>query len=164
MKKTGKIFISLIFTLVLLFSLASCGADVPRPEIKEGRFNVSVTYEHGGETKTVSGVYLCEYDGIDWYGVNSEPSVIWKEGYEGGIEDGGIIPICNTDDGGEIFISLLMYPEYFMGDPEYANAAPTVRAELWYSDEQTDDAERIAEYGVRLIGYECDAPIKNTYK
>jgi hypothetical protein len=137
---------------------------VPRPAVKDGKFNISVTYEHNGEIKTASGVYVCEYDGTIWYNANRDPFVDWKESFEGDIKDGGIIPICNTDDGGEIFISLLLYPEYFMGDPEGADRTPIIRAELWYSDEQIDDAERIAEYGVRLISYEYDEPIENTYK
>ena len=149
--------------MILSFSLTSCGANVPRPEIKEGRFNISVTYEHNGEIKTVSGVYVCEYDGIIWYNVNRDPFVSWKESYEGDLGDDGIVRICNTDDGGEIFISFLMYPEYFMGDPEAADRTPLIRAELWYPDEQIDDVERIAEHGVKLIGYEYDDPIENSF-
>ena len=154
-----------IFALILLLStcLTSCEVE-PAPKIKEGRFNFSVTYEEWGEAKTVSGVFVCEYDGVNWWDINRDPYANWKESYEGDIQDSGIIPICNTDDGGEIFISLLMYPEYFMGDPEYANYTPLIRAELWYPDEQTDDIERIAEHGVKLISYEYDEPIENSYK
>ena len=159
-----KIFVAIITLLLLSISLTSCAANVPRPEIKEGRFNISVTYEHNGEIKTVSGVYVCEYEGVNWWDINADPDANWKESYEGDIQDGGIIPIRNTDDDGEIFISLLMYPEYFMGDPEYANYTPLIRAELWYPDEQTDDIERIAEHGVKLISYEYDEPIENSYK
>ena len=158
-----KIFVAIIALLLLSISLTSCGANVPRPEIKEGRFNISVTYEHNGEIKTASGVYVCEYDGVNWWDINRDTYANWKESYEGDIQDGGIIPVCNTDDGGEIFISLLLYPEYFMGDPEYANYTPLIRAELWYADEQTDDIERIAEHGVKLIDYEYDEPIENSY-
>jgi hypothetical protein len=57
-----------------------------------------------------------------------------------------------------------MYPEYFMGDPESAEHTPIVRAEIFYDDKQIDDPETIAQYGVKLIGYECDAPIENTFK
>lgn len=154
-----------IFALILLLStcLTSCEVE-PAPKIKEGRFNFSVTYEEWGEAKTVSGVFVCEYDGVNWWDINADSYANWKESYEGDIQDSGIIPICNTDDGGEIFISLLMYPEYFMGDPEYANYTPIIRAELWYPDEQTDDIERIAEHGVKLISYEYDEPIENSYK
>ena len=159
-----KIFVATAALLLFSIILTSCGANVPRPEIEEGRFNISVTYEHNGEIKTVAGVYVCEYEGVNWWDINADPYANWKEGYEGDIQDDGIIPVCNTDDGGEIFISLLMYPEYFMGDPEYANYTPLIRVELWYPDEQTDDIERIAEHGVKLISYEYDEPIENSYK
>lgn len=159
-----RFFLVSILILMLTTMITGCGGDVPKPEVKEGRFNISVTYEHNGEMKTLSGVYVCEYDGVVWYDVNRDPFVNWKESFEGDIKDGGIIPICNTDDGGEIFISLLLYPEYFMGDPDYAEYTPNVRAELFYDDEQIDDAEIIAEYGVKLISYECDEPIENSFK
>ena len=159
-----KILVAIIALLLLSIGLTSCGFGVPRPEVKEGRFHITVTYEHNGEVKEASGVYVCEYDGIVWYNVDRDPFVNWKESFEGDIKDGGIIPICHTDDGGEIFISLLLYPEYFMGDPEYADYTPLVRAELFYDDEQIDDADAIAEYGVKLIGYECDEPIENSFK
>ena len=159
-----KVLIALICVMVLSINLASCGADVPRPEIKEGRFNISVTYEYNGEIRTASGVYVCEYGGIIRYNPNRESFVNWKESFEGDIEDGGILPICTTEDGGKIFIGLLLYPEYFMGDPEYADRTPIVRAEIFYSDYQSDDEALIAEYGVKLISYECDAPIENTFK
>ena len=153
-----------IFIILLSLCSTSCGFNVPYPAVKAGRFNISVTYEHNSEIKTASGVYVCEYDGIIWYNVNRDPFVNWKESFEGDIKDGSIIPICHTDDGGEIFISLLLYPEYFMGNPEYADHTPTIRAELFYDDEQLDDANVIAEYGVKLINYEYDKPIENSFK
>ncbi len=158
-----KITTVLILLLLLSLGLASCGAHVPRPEVKEGRFHISVTYEHNGELKTLSGVYVCEYDGIVWWTINGDPYVNWNTHLEGELNTESI-PICTTDDGGEIFITLLLYPEYFMGDPEYADFEPMVRAELFYEDRQVDDAEMIAEYGVKLIECEYDKPIKNSFK
>jgi hypothetical protein len=154
----------LCLTWILIGILTSCGLNVKRPEIKEGRFHITVTYEHNGEVKEASAVYVCEYDGVVWYHVNRDPFVNWKESFEGDIKEGRVIPICNTEDGGEIVISLLLYPEYFMGDPAYADYTPLIRAELWYPDEQIDDAEVIAEYGVKLISYKYDEPIENTFK
>ena len=155
---------SLLSVFMLVTFLTGCALDVPRPEVKEGRFNITVTYEYNGEVKEASGVYVCEYDGVNWWDINADPYANWKESYEGDIQDGGIIPICNTDDGGEIFISLLLYPEYFMGDPEHAESTPIVRAEIFYDDRQIDDADVIAEYGVKLIDCKYDKPIENTYK
>jgi hypothetical protein len=148
---------------MLTVLLTSCGRDVPRPTIKEGRFNISVTYEQDGETKTVSGVYVCEYDGIVWWTINSDPYVNWKTRLEGELNTESI-PVCTTDDGGEIFITMFLYPEYFMGDPELAHFEPMVRAELFYEDRQIDDTEIIAEYGVKLIKFEYDKPIENSFK
>ena len=159
-----KLLSALLLAGMFLCMLTGCGSTVPRPEVKEGRFNITVTYEYNGEVKEASGVYVCEYDGVNWWDINADPDANWKESYEGDIKDRGIIPIGNTDDGGEIFISLLMYPEYFMGDPEHADSTPIVRAEIFYDDRQIDDADVIAEYGVKLIDCKYDKPIENTYK
>lgn len=161
MKKTVLV---VIFALLLSLGFSGCGLTVARPEVKEGRFHISLTYEHNGAIKTASGVYVCEYDGVVWYNVDRDPFVKWKESFEGDIRDGGVLPIGNTEDGGEIVISLLLHPEYFMGDPAYAEATPRIRAELLYEDRQIDDAQILAEYGVRLIDCEYDAPIENTYQ
>ena len=160
-----KIFVAIIALLLLSISLTSCDANVPRPEIKEGRFNFSVTYEHNGEVKTVSGVYVCKYDGIIWYNPNRDPFVNWEESFEGdGLNEYGNVPIYTTDAGEEILIGILLYPEYFMGDPAYANYEPRVEAELFSSEYQSRDPEVLAEYGVKLISYEFDEPIDNTYE
>ena len=153
---------SLLSVFMLVTFLTGCALNVPRPEVREGRFNISVTYEHDGEVKEASAVYVCEYKGIAWT-PEAQPYVNWKTTFEGDITDGAVIPIGNTDDGGEILISFLLCPEYFMGDPEHADHIPTARAEIFYDDKQIDDVVLIAEYGVKLIGYEYDKPIVNCF-
>ena len=37
-------------------------------------------------------------------------------------------------------------------------------SEIFYDDRQIDDADVIAEYGVKLIDCKYDKPIENTYK
>ena len=164
-----RIFSALILAVMLLSTLASCGLDVPRPEIKEGRFNISFTYEYNGEVKKLSGVYVCKYDGLD-FTLEGTYYVAWEESFEGEIKD-DVTSLGYTADGGEIFISLLMNPEYFMGEPEYAEFTPTARLELFYYEgeggtvsESYDDPETLASYGAKLISFEYDEPIKNTYK
>ena len=56
----------LILLLMLVSILEGCGLDVPRPEVKEGRFHFTATYVLNGEVKTVSDEYICKYDGIGW--------------------------------------------------------------------------------------------------
>ena len=51
-----KIFVAIIALLLLSIGLTSCEFGVLRPEVKEGRFNITVTYEYNGEVKEASGV------------------------------------------------------------------------------------------------------------
>ena len=56
-----------VLLVALVLMLTSCGLQVPRPEVKEGRFNFSVTYEISGVTNTFSAVYVCEFNGTNWH-------------------------------------------------------------------------------------------------
>ena len=163
----------LILVLMLVGMLAGCGRlDVPRPDIRKGEFDVTVTYEHDGEVKTLSGVYKCKYTGIEWT-VEGNFYRSWKGYFKSGIES-EVIDICTTDDGGVVTLVLCLYPEYFMGDPEFADHVPDASLSLiYYSvreknhtvyDAIYDDAELIASHGVRIIGIECDKPIENSFE
>ena len=55
-----------LLALMLFGMLAGCSSTLPKPEIKNGKFNISVTYEYDGELKTLSGVYVCKYTGVEW--------------------------------------------------------------------------------------------------
>ena len=58
-------FMALILLLVMSISLFSgCATKLPVPQVKEGRFDFSITYEVEGEVKTYTGVYVCEYEGV----------------------------------------------------------------------------------------------------
>mgnify|MGYP003307886116 CR=1 FL=1 len=99
---------------MLVCMLTGCASTVPCPEIKEGEFNFSVTYDFNGEKKTVSGVYVCEYNGTIWAldgGIAETGKAIYKDGK---IED--MIEIGTTEDGDRVELNLALYPEYFMGD------------------------------------------------
>ena len=157
----------LLLVCILTAMLTSCGLDVPRPEIKEGRFNISFTYEYNGEVKKLSGVYVCKYDGLD-FSLEGIYYIAWQESFEGEIKD-DVTTLGYTEDGGEIFISLLMYPEYFMGMSNYAEFTPTASLELFYYEDGTvsesyNDPETLAKYGAKLISFEYDKPIENSYK
>ena len=108
-----KIISILLLTVVLTLALTSCGIHVPRPEIKKEEFDFSVTYEINGETKTVSGVLVCEYDGTSW-SLDGGYNRSWKgtiTGVESGI--GYETKIGTTEDGGEIIIAYGFNPSYF---------------------------------------------------
>ena len=167
MKKL-KVAICIVLVTMVLSLFSGCLAKVPIPEIKEGRFEFSVTCEINGEEKTYSGVYVCKYDGA--YKTLVGKGVDW-DGYIENSDDNGIIPIQTNDDG-VIYIDLYFVPEYFMGDPDaicYDVPAPVLY--IVYHSDNPDEASyendpEILEtnYGVKLISYKYADPIENTFK
>ena len=162
-----KVFCSLIALLLLLLSLTSCDLALPRPEIKSGEFDFSVTYEYGGETKTVSGVYVCEYAGVDWVldgGFHRE----WRGYIKGGTTEQNIV-LGTAEDGGVVELYLAFDPDHFMGDSYWEEDEPfvpilTVRLYdegLYFENDVVNIAET---YGARVISYGYDEPIENTFK
>jgi hypothetical protein len=163
MKKNLCFFLAL---LLLSLCLTGCGLTVPRPDIKEGEFDVSVTYEVSGEIKTIDLVYICEYDGVDLT-LDGTSYRAWN-GHFDGYEDGALIEVSEVE-GGKIALFFLIYPEYFMGEPDYAtDFYPHVLTNyIYYVDGAEmieDDQELIAEkYGFKIIGCEYDKPIENSF-
>lgn len=164
-----KILSIVSFVLLLSLCLTSCGLTVPRPEIKEGRFNYSVTYELNGEIKTISGVYICEYDGISW-SLDGGNNRHWKGCIEGGTEDDQI-QIGTTEDGGAINVCLDFDPDYFMGEDvvEYKGVPEPYLIVVYPMTEDgaltfINDAETVAEqYGAKIISHVYDEPINNSF-
>ena len=163
MKKIICLWIAL---LLLSIGLTSCGLTMPRPEVKEGQFDVSVTYEVDGETKTLDLVYVCDYDGVKM-SLEGTHYRAWNGHFEG-YEDGDVIELSKADDGSRIVLSFLIYAEYFMGEPDYVDFYPEVKTERIYFEDGIEmidyDEELITEdYGVRIISIDYDEPIKNSF-
>ena len=163
MKKVISLFLAMLLPSLCL---TGCGLTVPRPDIKEGEFDVSVTYEVNGEVKTLDLVYICEYDGVGWT-IEGTSYRAWN-GHFDGYEDGDLIEVSEIE-GGKIALCFLIYPEYFMGEPDYAtDFYPHVLTNYIYYENGVeiidDDQELIAEsYGVKIIGCEYDTPIENEF-
>lgn len=162
--------VALLLLLALL--LASCGLRVPRPKVKEGEFDFSITYELNGEIKTLSGVYVCEYDGTSW-SLDGGYSRDWKS-FVKGVDAGNQyeVQIGTTDDGGSIVLSYGFYPEYFMGDTQTVDLGiPEPTLVITHAMENVDgmniigEQEELAEhYSVKIIDYEYAKPIENTFQ
>ena len=157
---------ALLALLTVALLLASCGLEVPRPEVKEGQFDVSVTYEVGGETKTLDLVYVCKYDGVKMTPEGTRYRA-WNGHFEG-YEDGDVIEVSKTDDGSRIVLSFLIYAEHFMGEPDFVDFYPEAKTERIYFEDGIEmidyDEELIAkDFGVRIISIDYDEPIKNTF-
>ena len=159
--------ISVIFSLLAAAVLLnSCAARLPMPEIEEGRFDFSVTYEIDGEVMTYSGVYVCKLDGVLTTFVGS--SLEWGGYIEN--EEEIDIPI-QTNDEGVVYLNCGFLPEYFMGDPnaDYYEA-PAPNLYMIYHGSTPDDLDItsdetvIAELGVKLISWEYADPIENTFE
>ena len=171
--KQGEIAIKRVFAvlfLALLFTavLTSCGSTVPRPEITEGEFPFSVTYEFNGELKTISGVYVCKYNGTSW-ALDGGSHRDWK-GY---IKDGNVeemIEIGTTKSGETVDLNLALCPEYFMGDfVEGYHDVPVPYILVTLADDEgisfLHEADEVEEYcGAKILSYEYAEPIENSFQ
>ena len=162
-----KIIAFLLLTAILAMMLTGCGFTTPRPEITSGEFSFSVTYEFNGEIKTISGIYVCEYDGVDWVldgGFHRE----WK-GYIKDNTTEDVIRLATAEDGGEIDLNLGFDPSHFMGDSHWGNEEPftpmlTVKLVGEVGLYFESDSDIIAEtYGAKIISYEYDESIENRF-
>lgn len=170
--------VALGFVLGLLVSALIAGSftgtflrTVPKPEIREGEFDFALTYEVDGETKTLEGTYVCEFDGISRAldGVSRK----WK-GY---IKDHGDFTTYDvkTTDEGVIKIDLDINSLFFMSDPNYILTKSTddpkpepyifiVSGEYAVDDPANVQYSLYEGVDVKIISFEYDAPIKNVYK
>ena len=158
----------LTLLFLLLGMLTGCGLRVPRPEIKSGEFKYSVTYEYNGEVNTVSGIYVCEYAGLSW-ALDGGYSRDWS-GYIKGSDDNDHVELGIIDDGDVVILVLSLSPEYFMDDFNfdlYDVPAPYIMIKD-YTEEGglrfLHEADLVEELcGAKIISYEYDAPIENTF-
>ena len=169
-----KIFILVALVLLLSLSLTSCGVE-PAPKIKEGRFNFSITYEQWGELKTISGVFVCEYAGRSWTLEGGDFTRDWT-GYVEGVENlhdtfYASVLLYETDDGGEVLLDLSLSAAHFMGEPHLEDSVVEPLLYVVYSSEDnltasmgaSDEEEILELYGLKIVDYQYDAPIENSF-
>ena len=171
-----KFLVVVILLLSIVTTLVGCG-KAPDPTIKEGRFNFSVTYAIGGEEKTISSVYVCEFeesgmllDGwyITWnaYVEDSEIEALFHdESYNGGI-------MIGTNEYGTVYLNLSLDAGYLMAEPGSEDREYKPYIFIRYNEETAEKLNTYGEsnsailenYDVKIIGYEYDAPIENIYR
>ncbi len=145
---------------------------VPRPEIKEGEFDFTLTYELDGKTEKIEGTYVCRFDGV--YRALDGKGRQWK-GY---IKDHDYFTdyeIKATDEG-MIMVDLDICAEFFMSDPNYKitenTDEPKPEPYLYITSGDASDESPSAEFfysayegdEVKIISFVYDSPIENTYK
>ena len=166
MTKT-KTVASILFALALTACASGC-EEVPKPRIKEGRFNFSVTYAVHGEEETISGVYVCKF-------VKATSSINgwwreWKTYIEGSDMKEEVEILTNED--GVIYLDLGLDAFYFMSDPFYDEEFPQPELSIYYNEKIREETgefwsfepEVLESYGVTHISYEYDPPIENVYE
>ena len=165
MKKHKIPAIIALITLILLVC-SGCVVEIAVPEVKEGYFDVSVTYEINGEVKNYYGVYVCEYIGTRTSVYGSRR--MWDY-YVEGADDVAAIIVGDTYDGGVIYIDFGYYPDYLMSDPDCTSGTPEVNLYVTFTENEYgmsvngDEEEIFEKYGVKVISYYYDSQIENTY-
>jgi hypothetical protein len=164
MKKVLSIF---VLTFLLACLLTGCALAEPRPKVREGEFDFTVTYEYNGEIKSVSGVYVCAYNGMGW-ALDGGYYRDWTGYIQGGNTDDYVT--IDTVDGDEIILVLNLVPDYFMDDYNmelYDVPAPYIQIKSYSEDGGMSviyDPNEVKELcGARIISYEYDAPVQNSF-
>ena len=166
-----KLLCALLLVFIVTVSFTSCGLTVERPEVKKGEFNFSITYELYGEVKTLSAVYACEFDGTSW-SLDGGYGRDWKSSTEGDYEgdDTYSAIIGKTEDGGDIILFFGIYPEYFMNDPACDRGEPEPSIYISYPENENGESGLVnipeeveALCGAKIISYEYDSPIENSF-
>lgn len=145
---------------------------IDRPEIKNGEFNFSLTYEIDGKTETIEGTYVCKFEGV--HRAIDGMSRQWT-GYIRNHDDSTDYEIKTTHDG-VIKVDLDICSEFFMSDPFYKSNAntddPKPEPYLYITSggSTVEDPSNEVLFGyyegddVKIISFEYDPPIKNVYK
>ena len=166
-------WIAVILALVLVVMLTSCSVDAA-PKVKKANFDFSVTYEEWGETKTISGVFVCKYAGRSFTLEGGNFTRNW-DGHIEGIEHAEeeyntAVLIKTTEDGGKIYLDFSLSAAHMMGEPYLADAVIEPTFFLVYSNEDNTsswfggDANEIEEiYGLKIVDYQYDAPVENVF-
>ena len=166
--KTKKFLLpSITFIAYIIATIIFCYTT--KPAVRTGEFPFSITYEYLGETKTISGVYACEYAGSRtifreherfWEG-----EVIYTEGDY----------IIFQEEMKTVAVQPNMEAGYFMGDPLYRDyyqvyglECPKPYAEYFdYENDITisnfNQDEELAAVGFRFIDFSYAEPIENSF-
>lgn len=165
--KKQKLIASVAIITMAMSLFTGCAVKMGVPEVRDGRFDFSVTYEVNGEEQTYTGVYVCKYEGVSVALDGKGRS--WNGYIENGRPD-GMVEIQNNDDG-KIYIDFKFNPLYFMSDPNSVIfEIPEPELILVYHSEDPDfvhfsqEVDFLADYGVQLISYTYSDPVENSFE
>jgi len=164
----------------------------PKPEIKYGEFDFKLVYEIDGEVHTIEDTIICEFDGFnidegrgktrrwkeDFKNEQNNELYAWRveqidnpdfNEYKSGRKPDYNQIVLKNIDSYKILLSVAS-AEYFLGEPEYQRTSPIEpgigdydKNTCYYID-PVDEKKLLDEHGFKIISWECDEPIENTFK
>lgn len=175
-KKLSIPIILFAITIVAYIAATLLCCYTTKPAVSKGEFSFSITYEYKGETKTLSGVFVCSYSGSDT--VQGEHSRYWDGEVKYDNPDNVEYPyIIESDEEKQTTLSVQpnMEAGYFMGDPLYRDhyqeygldgCEPYIeyydyKNEISLNDENRDEV--LSSIGFKIIECTYEKPIENSF-
>lgn len=140
-----------------------------KPAVSEGEFPFSITYEYLGETKTISGVYTCKFEGSRT--ISGQHDRYWN----GEITYTEGDNFVHKEETKTLAVQPHMIAGYFMGDPlhrdhyqVYGHEGPEPYAEYYdYENDisitEYEQDEELAAIGFRFTDFSYAQPIENSF-
>ena len=185
-------FLIVAFPWILLAVGLYLSPAPPKPEITYGEFDFKLVYEIDGEIRTIEDTIICEFDGFniderrsktrrwkdEFKNEQNNELYAWRveqidnpdsNEYKGGRKpDYNYIVMKNIDN---YKVLLSVDNAYcFMGEPDYKRTAPIEpsinvydKNTCYYIDPEYKE-EFLEAHDFKIISWECDEPIENTFR
>lgn len=161
-------FPAIIFIVGLVLCLVACllTGILQTPTITQQDFHYWATYRLGGETKTVEGVYRCQFK---YTGVGIDPTLRYYEGFYPEAPD-AFAPDSHVlaKQGDQTLNIIFTFAEdYLMGDgypgEDYSESVPEPYLAVFTEEGyEYSDPESLKQFDAELISWEIPQPIENT--
>ncbi len=175
-KKLSTTMILLAVTIIAYIAVTLLWCYTTKPAVTKGEFPFSITYEYKGETKTLTGVYECEYSGSRTIQGDHDRHWDGQAHYDNPV-DAEYPNIIEQND--ELLTTLAiqenMYAGYFMGDPlhkdyyqTYGYQGPEPEVEYYdykneiYLDEENKE-EVLESIDFKIVDFTYAEPIENSF-
>lgn len=175
-KKLSSTMIFLAITIIAYVAASVFFCYTTKPEVTTGEFPFSLTYEYKGETKTLSGVYKCEYSGSST--IHGEHNRYWngETKYENSenVKEPYVVE-HNDELQTTLTVQENMWAGYFMGDPLHKDyyteyGLDGVEPHVDYYDYKNDIAldeenkdEILESIGFKIVDFTYAEPIENSF-
>ncbi len=169
MKKAGVLFTVVIFLLLLIGGLFFMFFEKRQfvPKVKSGEFPFSLTYKvDNGNVVNISGVYICEFDGIGW-----DTGRGFYRKWKGYVKETGLENVLIFEDSNTRIFCRVGDPEYLMGDYKYlAWENISLSPPHLYLKKNSNNSSYLSsediknKYGIEIITWNFSEPIKNQFK